>query len=83
LGPFMHVCAHCHTLHWLAEKMHKSSAENPVFTECCNNDKIEVPFLNMLPPEMALFFSRIHEEACEFKKNICLYNKALAFTSTG
>ncbi|KAF8260009.1 hypothetical protein EI94DRAFT_1420076, partial [Lactarius quietus] len=76
-------CSHCHALHWLAEKKSNSSLENPVFTDCCNNGKIDIPFLDALPNPMIPFFEEVNDRACEFKKNICLYNKALAFMSTG
>jgi hypothetical protein len=58
----------------------KVSIGRPLYAECCKAGDVDIPFLHDLPSSLRPFFDR---PSREFKENIHLYNKALAFTSTG
>ena len=76
-------CPRCKALHWIDEKVVKSSVINPSFGTCCNHGKIALPLLAPLPPALAPLY--INDDACSknFKENIWAYNQAFAFTSLG
>ena len=80
LGPFTNQCPSCRAWHWLDERRSSSTIDRPVYSECCRAGDINVPLLHDLPSSLRPFFDR---PSREFKQNIRLYNKALAFTSTG
>ncbi len=83
LGPFTCQCPHCHALHWLPEKQAKSSKKEPDFAECCCASEVSIDFLDRIPMLLHLLYEGNDHQAVEFHRNICQYNKALAFTSTG
>jgi hypothetical protein len=83
LGSFDVQCPHCHALHWLAEKRAKSKKTSPDFAECCKVGEVNVELLDPLPPDLARLYEGVNRQAVEFRLHIRLYNKALAFTSTG
>jgi len=70
-------------LHWLPEKRAKSSKEHPDYAECCCAGEVCLKFVDPIPPELTCLFEGEDSQATKFHRNICLYNKALAFTSTG
>ena len=43
------ICPSCKALHWMAEKLTKSSQRNPKFGMCCYSGKIDLPLLHQLP----------------------------------
>ena len=46
LGHMNVVCSGCGALHWIAEKLTKSSLTNPKFGMCCFSGKIDLPKLH-------------------------------------
>jgi hypothetical protein len=83
LGPFSHECHSCHALHWIAEKKSSSTLRNPLFSECCRSGDVDLPLLDPLPHDLQILYDGRHRQASDFRRHIRLYNKALAFTSTG
>ncbi|XLU71680.1 hypothetical protein S245_030733, partial [Arachis hypogaea] len=50
LGHPIYQCLHCQALMWLDECLEKSRrSSNPIFSLCCMEGKVELPFLK-LPP---------------------------------
>src|SRR5260221_196419 len=45
LGHMSYKCNHCGALHWLEERIAKSSKANLKFGRCCNNGKVLLPLL--------------------------------------
>ena len=83
LGQLTIQCPDCHALHWLAERLHNSSALHPKFGMCCIQGKISLPPLHHPPPELALLLISPEREGSRFRSNIRNYNNALAMTSVG
>jgi len=76
-------CPSCSALHWMAERLTKSSNTNPCFGICCFQGKIKLAHLHNLPPELNTLFRDQTPIAKEFRENIRRYNNALAMTSLG
>jgi hypothetical protein len=99
LGSFTVQCPFCQALHWMEERLARSSIQSPKFGMCCNSGKIILP----APPEppqplkslldgnnqsngtspLSSFKSDFYIEAKEFRENIRNYNNAFAFSSLG
>ncbi|CAG8623234.1 15423_t:CDS:2 [Acaulospora morrowiae] len=75
--------SHCGTLHWLDERLTNSSRKNPKFGLCCLNGKVVLPLLRDPPPFLRMLFDGEADFCSKFRKNICQYNAAHAFTSLG
>ncbi|KAH9010631.1 hypothetical protein EDB85DRAFT_1851075, partial [Lactarius pseudohatsudake] len=83
LGGLTIQCPNCKALHWLAERLTKSSMCNPKFGMCCYSGKISLPPLQQPPRELShLLTSQDHLEK-SFRLHIRNYNSALAMTSMG
>ncbi|KAF8346633.1 hypothetical protein F5887DRAFT_883137, partial [Amanita rubescens] len=76
-------CSHCKGLHWIDEKIVKSSVINPSFGTCCNHGKIALPLLALPPPALAPLYINGDARSKNFKEHIWAYNRAFAFTSLG
>jgi hypothetical protein len=50
LGSFTVVCPSCSALHWMEERLARSSERSPKFGMCCNSGKISWPAMSD-PPE--------------------------------
>ena len=74
---------HCDALHWIDERLARSSQSNPSFSTCCNQGKVCIP--QLLDPPQALWdlFTSNDAQCNEFQEHIRQYNMALAFTSLG
>ncbi|KAJ7648420.1 hypothetical protein B0H17DRAFT_959067, partial [Mycena rosella] len=83
LGPMNAKCRHCGALHWLTEKIVKSSDAEPKFGMCCNHGKVVLDPLKELPTDLEKLYAENGAQAKEFPKNIAQYNTALSFTSIG
>ena len=83
LGKMEHRCQHCHALHWIGERLKRSSMSSPRFGQCCLTGKVSIDFVEPLPPEMYRLYAGQDADAREFRENIRRYNKAFAFTSSG
>jgi hypothetical protein len=70
-------------LHWLAERKLTSSVAQPAFSECCRAGEVDLPLLDPLPTDLQLLYEGQNHLVNDFQCHIHLYNKALAFTSTG
>ena len=55
LGPFNVVCSYCRALHWMEERLKKSSPIYPQFGMCCNSGIVSFPSFPD-PPEPLLSF---------------------------
>jgi hypothetical protein len=97
LGHMSYKCNHCGALHWLEERIAKSSKAKPKFGRCCNHGKVLLPLLIRPPRYLELLlgscqdilghpfqFSDVQQERCRhFHKHIRMYNAAFAFVSLG
>ncbi|CAG8484696.1 5830_t:CDS:2 [Acaulospora morrowiae] len=83
LGHMDIECSHCSTLHWLDECLTNSLRKNLKFGSCCLNGKVVLPLLHDPPPFLRMLFDGEVDTCPEFRKNICQYNVAHAFTSLG
>ncbi|KAI3878605.1 hypothetical protein MKW98_027910 [Papaver atlanticum] len=45
-------CTHCGALHWMDERLMKSSRKKPKFGTCCLEGKIKLPPLQVPPKEL-------------------------------
>ena len=83
LGALDIQCSNCNALHWLAERLTKSSRLHPIFGMCCLSGKISLPPLDHPPPELLNLLTTQEPEGSSFRKHIRTYNNALAMTSVG
>ncbi|KAJ6462878.1 hypothetical protein C8R45DRAFT_752003, partial [Mycena sanguinolenta] len=83
LGRMDVKCGRCGALHWDNEKLSKSTVHEAKFGMCCNQGKVVLQELNVLPPDLEKLFAEDSTQAKEFRKNIAQYNTALSFTSLG
>ena len=83
LGLMNFQCSHCHALHFISEKLSKSSINQPKFGMCCLSGQVQLPPLSQAPRELADLFEGASPHSLEFKTNICQYNVAFAFTYLG
>ncbi|KAF8194927.1 hypothetical protein BJ912DRAFT_807026, partial [Pholiota molesta] len=83
LGKMDIKCSKCSALHWIDERLAKSSKRNPQFGMCCFNGKIELPNLENPPPELSHLLTDTSPASKSFRSNIRQYNNALAMTSLG
>jgi hypothetical protein len=77
------VCDACKALHWLDERLTKSSKRHPKFGMCCYSGKIILPKLHKLPQELYKYLVGSDPISKGFRLNIRTYNNALAMTSVG
>ncbi|KAI6016502.1 hypothetical protein EDC04DRAFT_2903224 [Pisolithus marmoratus] len=82
LGLMNIPCPNCQALHFLSEKLANSSALNPQFGVCCLKGQVVLPALQQWPHALQELFDDPQDHR-EFRKNVCQYNNALAFTSVG
>src|ERR1700761_2721631 len=78
LSPLHHKCRYCRALHWAAEAVSEGE-----YGDCCNHGKVDLPFVEPLPPALYRLYNGDSYDANEFLTHIRRYNKAFAFTSTG
>jgi hypothetical protein len=76
-------CDACKALHWLDERLYKSSKRHPKFGMCCYNGKIILPMLHKLPQELYNYLIGSDPISKGFRLHIRTYNSALAMTSVG
>ena len=83
LGQLNIQCPACRALHWLDERLIKSSALEPKFGMCCHSGKISLPALEPPPPELSLLLTEDDPISKSFRDKIRNFNGALALTSVG
>ncbi|KAF9025557.1 hypothetical protein BDZ89DRAFT_888347, partial [Hymenopellis radicata] len=76
-------CPNCHALHWISERLSKSSQISPRFGKCCLQGKVNLPLLPSLPPELEELFNGTNPHSAHFLTNIRAYNAAFAMVSLG
>jgi hypothetical protein len=76
-------CPSCHTLHWMAKRLTKSSNLHPKFGMCCLSGKIALPPLHPPPSELMQLLTSQDPVSKDFREHIRNYNNALAMTSIG
>jgi len=76
------VCPHCSALHWQDESV-SGIKSRPDFFMCCGRGKIVLARLPDPPTQLRNLFEGRSTHGKEFRQNIVLYNRALAFTSMG
>jgi hypothetical protein len=81
LGLMNVECPDCHALHFVLEKLTKSSKRNPKFGICCLQGQIQLPPLSEPPPLLHKLLTSSAPRARKFRDGIRQYNMAFAFTS--
>ncbi|OSC97182.1 hypothetical protein PYCCODRAFT_1351447, partial [Trametes coccinea BRFM310] len=78
-------CPSCYALHWMAERLSRSSDAHPRFGLCCDSGQVNLPLPLYPEPPHALqeLYTSDTVQAKEFRENIRQYNAAFAFTSLG
>ncbi|KAN0140654.1 hypothetical protein V8E53_001481, partial [Lactarius tabidus] len=56
LGKLEHRCPHCHALHWIGERLVNSSMSKPLFGSCCLKGKVQLEFVDPLPPDLYWYY---------------------------
>src|SRR5271168_4469958 len=74
-------CRCCGALHWMDEKLSRSSRSNPVFGQCCNSRKVVLPILRDPPQNLKILLEGNDRQGRDFRENLWKYNRAFAFTS--
>src|SRR6202522_3104312 len=80
-GPMEVKCRCCGALHWMDEKLSRSSRSNPVFGQCCNSGKVVLPILRDPPQNLKILLEGNDRQGRDFRENLWKYNRAFAFTS--
>ena len=76
-------CPHCHALHFAAEKLSRSTANELKFGMCCLTGQIDLPPFPPALRDLRDLFDGTSPHSFDFKTNIRQYNAAFAFTSLG
>ncbi|KAL5185227.1 Replication protein A DNA-binding subunit B [Glycine soja] len=85
LGDQLIQCSYCNAQMWYDERISKNkNFENPRFSLCCGNGKVELPLLQN-PPEylQQLLFHDDTIDSKNYQHNLRAYNMMFAFTSAG
>ena len=83
LGRMDIKCPNCSALHWIDEKLVKSSMANPRFGACCLQGKINMSLLKTPPPQLQQLYDGVSVQSKSFRRYTREYNAANAFTSLG
>ncbi|KAJ7213752.1 hypothetical protein C8J57DRAFT_1096672 [Mycena rebaudengoi] len=77
------ICSKCGARHWKAERLSKSTVNNPLFGTCCLDGKVQLPAVRAPPRELLELYNGTSHYSKEFLKNIPAYNAAFALASLG
>ncbi|KAJ7240050.1 hypothetical protein C8J57DRAFT_1085988, partial [Mycena rebaudengoi] len=77
------ICPKCGARHWKAERLSKSTVNNPLFGTCCLDGKVQLPAVRAPPQELLELYNGTSHYSKEFLKNIRAYNAAFALASLG
>ncbi|XP_052200448.1 uncharacterized protein LOC127806909 isoform X1 [Diospyros lotus] len=83
LGKMDVLCPYCSALHWMDEKLTKSSMKRPLFGTCCLEGKVRLPLLITPPPPLQALYDGNNDQSKSFRSYTRVYNAANAFTSLG
>ncbi|KAI3887119.1 hypothetical protein MKX03_008059, partial [Papaver bracteatum] len=70
LGKMDVICVHCGAMHFMEERLTKSTLKEPTFGSCCLEGKIKLPNLRVPPEEFKKLLEGTDEEARSFRENI-------------
>lgn len=70
LGSMNLVCPSCGALHWNAERLSKSTLNEPHFGTCCLNEKVVLPAIRAPPRDLLELFNGTSPHSEHFRKNI-------------
>ncbi|KAI0702082.1 hypothetical protein C8Q76DRAFT_659919, partial [Earliella scabrosa] len=76
-------CALCGALHWLDERLARSSAIHPRFSTCCDQGQVQLASIPPPPPLLLRLLTSQDSDSVEFRLHIRRYNAALSFISLG
>ncbi|KAF7126784.1 hypothetical protein RHSIM_Rhsim11G0010600 [Rhododendron simsii] len=83
LGNMDIKCTHCKALHWMDERLTKSSTSHPLFGTCGFQGKIRLPTLITPSPPIRALYDGDDDRSKSFRKHARGYNATNAFTSLG
>ncbi|KAF6759185.1 hypothetical protein DFP72DRAFT_806875, partial [Ephemerocybe angulata] len=83
LGRMDVECPHCHALHWMDEKLSKSSTASPKFGVCCGQGKVKLDAIPEPPALLRNMFTSMDPLYIKFREDVWKYNRAFSFTSLG
>ncbi|KAI0697423.1 hypothetical protein C8T65DRAFT_582689, partial [Cerioporus squamosus] len=83
LGLMNSVCTHCGALHFLDERLTKSSKARPLYSVCCLQGQISLPLPSLPPQPLRDLLNGADPRSRAFREKIRRYNAAFAFTSSG
>ncbi|KAF7138508.1 hypothetical protein RHSIM_Rhsim07G0140000 [Rhododendron simsii] len=76
-------CIHCKALHWMDERLTKSSTRSPLFGTCCLQGKVRLHLLLTPHSPIQALYDRNDDRSKSFRKHARGYNATNAFTSLG
>lgn len=71
------ICVHCGALHWIEERVHRSSE----YESCCKRGDVKLDPLRPSPPLLQDLLIAKDSVGRHYRKHSRQYNSALAFTS--
>ena len=74
-------CPYCSALHWMDEKLVRSSINNSLFGTYCLQGKINLPLLKTPPTQLQQLYDGVSPQSTLFHRHIKAYNAANAFMS--
>ncbi|XP_028102305.1 uncharacterized protein LOC114301562 [Camellia sinensis] len=83
LGKMDVLCPFCSALHWMDEKLVKSSPNCPLFGTCCSKGKVKLPPLITPPSLLQALYDGNDDKSKSFRRYTRVYNATNAFTSLG
>ena len=83
LGEMRFECTHCRALHWDAEKLKSSKANQQIFPLCCRHGAVKYPSTREpMPPELEYLLFSPNSDAKHFREHIRAYNSILQLASS-
>ncbi|KAG5565870.1 hypothetical protein RHGRI_001698 [Rhododendron griersonianum] len=83
LGEMDVLCPYCKALHWMDEKLNRSSKKNPLFGTCCLQGNVRLPLQITPPPPLQALYDGNDNQSKSFRAQSREYNAANAITSLG
>ncbi|RDX46067.1 hypothetical protein OH76DRAFT_1330930, partial [Lentinus brumalis] len=77
------ICTHCGALHFVDERLTKSSKRSPQYSVCCLQGQISLPLPSLPPQPLRDLLNGADPRSRAFREKIRRYNAAFAFTSSG
>ena len=75
------ICTSCNGLHWIQERVSRSSITLPKFETCCKKGDVRLDMLQPPPPYLQYPLDSMDTVAHGYRARIREYNSALSFTS--